>query len=89
MHGVHQAVHSSNADADAIITLEDVGNLVSSYAFIAVGIDLKDGMPDALVLLDTGSRLGVEVLVISAAVYVKHPAERLDAASEAELMDRV
>ena len=88
-HRVHPAVHSSDTDTDAIVTLQDVGNLVSSDALNVVSIDLKDGLSDTLVLLDSGSGLRVEVLVISAVVYVKHPAGRLNAVLEAELMDCV
>ena len=40
LHGAHQAVHLTDADVNAIVTLEDVGGLVSSDTFVAVGVDL-------------------------------------------------
>ena len=39
LHGAHQAVHSADTDVNAIVTLEDIGYLISSDTFVAVGID--------------------------------------------------
>ena len=89
LHGVHQAVHSSDADVDAIVALEDIGDLVGSDTFVTVGVDLQDRLLDALVFFDPGSGFGIEVLVISASIHVQNTAERLDAVLETELMDRV
>ena len=86
LHGAHQAVHSTNADVDAIVTLEDVSDFVSSDTFVAVSVDLQDSLLDALVFFDTGRGFGIEVLVISASIHVQYAAERFDAVLEAELM---
>ena len=86
LHGAHQAVHSTDTDVNAIVTLEDIGDLISSDTFVAVGIDLQDRLLYALVFFDPGSGFGIEVLVISASIHVQNTAERLDAVLETELM---
>lgn len=38
----HQAVHSSDADVNAIITLKNMGDFICSKPFVIVGIDVKN-----------------------------------------------
>ena len=86
LHGAHQAVHSTDADVNAIVTLKDVCDLISSDTFVAVSVDLQDCLLDALVFFDPGSRLGIEVLIVSASIHVQDAAERFDAVLKTELM---
>ena len=86
LHGAHQAVHSTDADVNAIVTLKDVCNLISPDTFVAVSVDLQDCLLNALVFFDPGSRLGMEVLIVSASIHVQDAAERFDAVLETEFM---
>ena len=38
----HQAVHSSDTDVYAIITLKNIGNFVSAKPFVVISIDMKN-----------------------------------------------
>ena len=78
LKGSHQSVHSSDTDADAIITLKDVSDLVSAKPFVVIGIDLKDYPGNILILLCTISRFRIVMFVIGAAVDTEDLAENLD-----------
>ena len=78
LKGSHQSVHSSDADADAIITLKDVSDFVSAKPFVVIGIDLKDYPGNILILLCTISRFRIVMFVIGAAVDTEDLAENLD-----------
>ena len=85
----HQPVHSADTDVNAIITQKDVGGFVSSEALPVIRMDMENQGSNMLVLPDTGRGLWREMLVISASVDPKNPAEGADAVLEAELMNRV
>ena len=53
---------------DAIITLENVCDLISTKSFLVIRIDLKDGPADVLILFGAVSRISTEMLVIGASV---------------------
>lgn len=40
LHAAHQAVHSSDTDVNAIVTLKDVLDFVSPQTFVITGIDM-------------------------------------------------
>ena len=74
LHGVHQSVHSSDTDVYAIITSEDICDLVCADGLVVVRIDLKDDTLDISILLSSGRRFRMEMLVVCAAVDFKDPA---------------
>ncbi len=39
---LHQAVHSADTDANAIVTLQDISGLVGAESFIIVCVDMQD-----------------------------------------------
>ena len=78
LHGLHQAVHSADADADTIITLKNMCDLVGSDPLFVICIDLEDEPSDLLVFNGSCSRSGIEMLVVCAPVNFQDPAERLD-----------
>ena len=51
LKSLHQSVHSSDADLNAIITLKDIGYFVSTQPFVVIGIDLKDDPGNLLIFL--------------------------------------
>lgn len=89
IHFLHQPVHPSDADVYAIITSQDVLDLVSAEPFVIVSIDVEDGGTDFLILHRPQGRGRPKVLVIGAAVYPENPTERLDLVLEAEFMNGV
>lgn len=40
LHAVHQAVHSSDTNVNAIVTLKDVLDFISSQTFVVIGVDM-------------------------------------------------
>ena len=70
----HQAVHSSDTDVYAIVTLKDVGDLVSAKALVIIGVDLENSLSNVLILLSSVSRFRIEMFVIGASVYTKDSA---------------
>ncbi len=38
----HQTVHSADTDVDAIITLKDIGNFVSTKTLVVISINLQN-----------------------------------------------
>ena len=49
IHAFYQAVHSANADVNAIITLEDELYFICTKALVIISIDMKDKAFDMLV----------------------------------------
>ena len=45
----HQAVHSTNTDVNAIVTLKNIGDFISTEPFIVIGINLKNALGDFLI----------------------------------------
>lgn len=86
LHGAHQPVHSSDTDVYAIITSEDICDLVCADRFVIIRIDLKDDTLDISILLCSGRRLRAEMLVVGAAVYFKDPAQSLDIMLKTQFM---
>ena len=66
----HQAVHSANADVNAIITLQKVSNLIGTKTLVVIRINVQDQGSDVLVFTRARCRLGTEVLVIGTSVYL-------------------
>ena len=62
--GFHQAVHSSDTDMDAIITLENKGDLICSKPLAAVGVNMEDQRRNILILLDGGRGFSREMLIV-------------------------
>ena len=89
VHGVHQAVHSSDTDVDAIITFKDTANLISADAFIKVSIYLKDDDLDLLIFTCPCSRFRMEMLVVSAPVDSQNLAESFYIVLVTKLMNGV
>ena len=54
--GQHQAVHLANADVDAIITLENMSDLIRAKPLVIVCVYMKDDGSDLLVFLCAISR---------------------------------
>lgn len=88
-HRVHQAVHSSDTDLNAIITFENIGDLISSKTFVIVRVDLKNHPLNILVFLNSGSRFGIKMLIVGAAVYVQDSAQGFDSMLKSEFMNSV
>lgn len=88
-HGCHQAVHSSDADVDAIVTSKDIFDLVCANTFVIIRKNLQDDPPDVLILFRPVGGLRMKVLVISAAVYPKNSTKGFDVVLEAQFMDGI
>lgn len=56
-HAAHQPVHSSDTDADAIVTLKDALYFISAQALIKIRIDVQDHTFKALILANAGKWL--------------------------------
>jgi hypothetical protein len=65
---VHQPVHSPNTDVYAIVTLKDMLDFVSPQTLVIIRIDMEDCPFNMLVFRNTGSGLGMEMLIIGAPV---------------------
>ena len=89
VHAFHQAVHSSDTDMDAIITSEDVSDFIGAKPLIIISIDMEDRRFDLLILNRSGSRFGVEMLVIRAPIHPQDSAQSLDIMLKTQLMDSV
>ena len=89
MHRAHQAVHSSNADADAIVTLEDMMDFIGAKAFVIISINRKDKAPNILIKRNTGSRRRIKMLVVSASIDIQDTAKRLNTMLKTEPVDSV
>lgn len=74
LHGFHQAVHSADADMNAIITSKNMCDFVSTDPFVVVRIDAEDSLADLLVLNSSCSRSRMKVLVVGTAVHFQNPA---------------
>ena len=48
---IEEAVHSSDADVNAIITLKNMGDFICSKPFVIVGIDVKNLGSNHLIFL--------------------------------------
>ncbi len=79
MHRAHQAVHSFNADVDAIVTLEDMVDFIGA----------KDKAPEILVKRNTGSGRRIKMLVVSASIDKQDTAKRLNTMLKTEPVDSV
>ena len=89
LQSLHQAVHSSDTDVDAIITLKNEGNFVCTKPFVVIGINMEDQGSNALILSDARSRFSRKMLIIGASVNSQNPTERFDVMLEPEFMDSV
>ena len=83
----HQSVHSSDADAYAIITLKDVSNFIGTKTFSVVNVNLKNQHGDLLIYFGAISRLGMVMLVISASVNAENSAKSFDIVLQTQLMN--
>ena len=89
LHGFYQAVHSADADFNAIITFQYIGNLVSTESFLVVSVDVEYVGFNDLVFQTSGCRSRMEVLVVCTAVYTQDFAQDFDVVLESELMNGV
>ena len=89
MHRAHQAVHSSNADADAIVTLEDMVDFIGAKAFVIISINSKDKASKILIKRNTGSGRRIKMLVVSASIDIQDTAKRLSTVLKTEPVDSV
>ena len=85
----HQSVHSSDADAYAIITLKDVSNFIGTKTFSVVNVNLKNQHGDLLIYFGAISRLGMVMLVISASVNAENSAKSFDIVLQTQLMNGI
>lgn len=85
----HQSVHSSDADAYAIITLKDVSNFIGTKTFSVVNVNLKNQLGDLLIYFGAISRLGMVMLVISASVNAENSAKSFDIVLQTQLMNGI
>ena len=74
VQGLHQAVHSSDTDMDAIITLKNISDFVCAKPFSMLTMDAKDQRRKLLILRDTGRWSRMKVLIISTSIDAQHPA---------------
>ncbi|ERJ83003.1 hypothetical protein HMPREF1987_01229 [Peptostreptococcaceae bacterium oral taxon 113 str. W5053] len=89
MQVLHQTVHSTNTDVNAIITCKDKGNLVSPQLFFVIRINLQNLFSNLLIFFYTRGRNRGEVLIVGAAVYSKNSAKSFNIMLETELMNSV
>ena len=82
----HQAVHSSDTDVYAIITLKDICDFVSAEPLVVISIDMKNERSNILIFFNTRRGFGRKMLVIGTPVYSENLAQYLNAMLEAELM---
>ena len=78
VHAFHQAVHSADADVNAIIALENELYFVGSEAFVIIGVDMKDKAFETLVFRYARSGSAAEMLIKGTSVDVKHTAKGFD-----------
>lgn len=71
---------------NAIITLKDIGGLVCSEPLVVIRMDAENQGSNVLIFPDTQSRIGRKMLVISASVDPKDPAEGFDIVLETQFM---
>ena len=45
----HQAIHSTDTDVNAIVTLKNIGDFISTKPFVIIGINLKNALSDFLI----------------------------------------
>ncbi len=74
---------------EALITLKDICNLISTKPFVVIGVDLQNELCNLLILFSTISRLRIKVLAIVTPVDAQDPAEKLDVMLEEEFMYRI
>ena len=84
----HQSVHSSDADVNAIVTLKDICDFVSTKSFIVIGVNLKNKPCNFLVFFGSVCRFGVKVLVVGASVNTKNLTKNFNVMLEAKFMNR-
>lgn len=89
MHRAHQAVHSSDADADAIVALEDMMDFVGAKALVVISINIKDKASKILIKRNTGSRRGIKMFIVSASVDIQDTTKGLDAMLKTKPVDSV
>ena len=87
LHGTHQAVHSTDADTNAIVTTKEICDFISTDAFIVVSVNVQNHLFDVLILNGSGRRQRIKMFVISAAVYVEYTAEGFDIVLESKLIN--
>ncbi len=78
LKGSHQAVHPSDTDVYAIITLKDISNFVSTKAFMVIRIDMENKLGNLLILLCSVGGFRRIMLVVSASVNAEDLAKNLD-----------
>ena len=64
----HQAVHSSDADGNAIVTLKYIGDFIGTKPLVVVSINLQNKFCDFLVFFGAVSWFGTVVLIIGASI---------------------
>ena len=78
----HQAVHSFDADIDAIITLQNIGDFICTKTFVIIGINLKNQSGDLLIFFGADSGFRMIMFIIRTSVDIQHFAKKLDAMLE-------
>ena len=86
LHAVHQAVHSPDADVNAIITLEDELHLVSAETFVIISMNMENKAFDMLVFRHARGSPAAEMFVVGAPVDAKYAAQGFDVMLETEPM---
>ena len=74
---------------DAIVTLEDGGDLVSAEPLVVRGVDEENDLLDVLVLHRPRGRFRVIVLVVGTAVDPENTAQSLNVVLESEFVNRL
>ena len=88
LKGFHQTVHSADTDVNAIITLKNTGNFISTKTLVVISMNLQNKPGYLLILFGATRWLRIVMLVISTSVDTQNPAEGFDVMLEAELMNR-
>ena len=76
LQSFHQAVHSSDADDNAIVTLKYIGDFIDAKPFVITSVNLQNKSCDFLVFFGAISWLCGEVFTIRASVNTKNFAKK-------------
>lgn len=88
MKAVHQAVHSTYTDINAIVTAKKVLNFVGAEPHVVFGTNLQDVGFDGLVLGNTRrDSFGMEMFVVRATVNAEYLAKKIEPVLKAKLVN--
>ena len=76
LQSFHQAVHSSDADGNAIVTLKYIGDFIGAKPFVITSVNLQNKSCDFLVFFGAISWICGEVFIIRASVNTKNFAKK-------------